>query len=394
MQNEKVVELTAKLEAGVKGLFESEKYKSYLETMSKFHNYSFNNSLLIAMQRPDASYVAGYNAWKNNFDRQVEADSKAIQIFQPAPFKTMVESEKTDANGNVILGSDGKPETETVEKLVPGFKVGYVYAYEDTTGTHLPEIVTTLKEDVQDYARFMQALRDASPVPIHIEKIDSQANGYYSHATQDIHVKEGMSELQTLKTTIHEVAHSILHNKNEGIDKEADNRTREVEAESVAYAVSSYYGLDTSDYSFGYIAGWSSDKDLKELKESMNMIQKATAEIIDKVDQSLLEMRMTVDIDELAYKLQDGYFYIQRTDEGYDYSILDRWSNLIDGGIIETGKSIDIVAEEVLREHGKDINFATLHDTSTVVEKIEKANEIANMKAEEVKLSMSHAIAH
>lgn len=394
MANEKVIELTNRLEEGVKALFESDKYKSYLDTMGKFHSYSFNNSLLIAMQRPDASYVAGYNAWKYNFDRQVEAGSKGIQIFQPAPFKKVVEIEKTDSNGNVIYGNDGKPETESVEKLVPGFKVGYVYAYEDTTGAPLPEIVTTLNEDVKDNPRFLDALKDAAPCPIYIEQIESPANGYYSHATNDIHVKAGMSELQTVKTTIHEMAHSILHHKDLGLDRDADNRTREVEAESVAYAVTSYYGLDTSDYSFGYIAGWSSDKEMKELKESMNMIQKTTSEIISKVDESLLQMRLSADAYELAYKLQDGYLFVQQTNTGYDYTLLDRWGNLADGGVIESSKSIELVAKDILEAHGKDIKFATLHDPETVIKKIEKADEISNLKAEQIKSTLSHTVSH
>ncbi len=294
---ERIKEITDKLEAGIQALFESERYKNYLTAMSKFHNYSFNNTLLIAMQKPDASLVAGYNKWKDEFERHVKRGEKAIKILAPAPYKVRRQVEKLDASGRPIPGPDGKPLTEEQEVTVPAFKVVSVFDVSQTEGREIPDIaVDELTGSVERYQDFFIALERTSPVPIAFEDIESGAHGYYHLEEKRIAIDEGMSELQTLKTAIHEIAHATLH----AIDKDAtpeeladrpDRRTREVQAESVAYAVCQHYGLDTSDYSFGYVAGWSSGKELSELKASLETIRATANELITKIDGHLAQLQ-------------------------------------------------------------------------------------------------------
>ena len=270
---EKLKEITDRLEQGITELFESERYKEYLRVMSKFHNYSFNNTLLIAMQKPDASLVAGFSAWKNNFGRNVMKGQKGIKIIAPSPFKIKQEIEKTDPHtGKPVIGKDGKPVTEEKEIQIPAYKVVSVFDVSQTEGKELPDIaVDELTGSVERYQDFFAALEKTSPVPVGFEQIPGGSHGYYHLEDKRIAIQEGMSELQTLKTAIHEIAHAKLHdidlNAPENEQKpRVDRRTREVEAESVAYTVCQHYGLDTSDYSFGYVAGWSSGKELTELK--------------------------------------------------------------------------------------------------------------------------------
>ena len=294
---ERMKEITDKLEAGIQALFESEQYKNYLTAMSKFHNYSFNNTLLIAMQKPDASLVAGYNKWKDDFERQVKRGEKAIKILAPAPYKVRRQVEKLDASGRPIPGPDGKPLTEEQEVTVPAFKVVSVFDVSQTEGREIPDIaVDELTGSVERYQDFFAALERTSPVPIAFENIESGAHGYYHLEEKRIAIDEGMSELQNLKTAIHEIAHATLH----AIDKDAtpeeladrpDRRTREVQAESVAYAVCQHYGLDTSDYSFGYVAGWSSGKELSELKASLETIRATANDLITKIDGHLAQLQ-------------------------------------------------------------------------------------------------------
>ena len=262
---EKLKEITDRLEQGITELFDSERYKEYLRVMSKFHNYSFNNTLLIAMQKPDASLVAGFSAWKNNFGRNVMKGQKGIKIIAPSPFKIRQEVEKIDPHTQKpIIGKDGKPVTEEKEIKIPAYKVVSVFDVSQTEGKELPDIaVDELTGDVDRYKDFFAALEKTSPVPIAFENIEGGSHGYYHLEDKRIAINEGMSELQTLKTAIHEIAHAKLHdidlNAPEDEQKpRVDRRTREVEAESVAYTVCQHYGLDTSDYSFGYVAGWSS----------------------------------------------------------------------------------------------------------------------------------------
>ena len=292
---ERMKEITDWLETGIQELFESERYKAYLTTMSKFHSYSFNNTLLIAMQ--GGQLVAGYNKWRDDFHRNVKKGEKAIKILAPAPFKAKKEVQKLDAQGRPVMGKDGKPVTEVQEIQVPAFKIVSVFDVSQTEGEPLPSIgVEELTGSVERYGEFFKALEQTSPVPIGFEDIPSGSHGYYHLTEKRIAIQEGMSELQTLKTAIHEIAHSKLH----AIDPEApaieqadrpDSRTREVQAESVAYAVCQHYGLDTSDYSFGYVAGWSSGKDLKELKASLETIRATAHELITTIDGHLAQLQ-------------------------------------------------------------------------------------------------------
>lgn len=292
---ERMKEITDRLETGIQELFESERYKAYLTTMSKFHSYSFNNTLLIAMQ--GGQLVAGYNKWRDDFHRNVKKGEKAIKILAPAPFKAKKEVQKLDAQGRPVMGKDGKPVTEVHEIQVPAFKIVSVFDVSQTEGEPLPSIgVEELTGSVERYEEFFKALEQTSPVPIGFEDIPGGSHGYYHLTEKRIAIQEGMSELQTLKTAIHEIAHSKLH----AIDPEApaieqadrpDSRTREVQAESVAYAVCQHYGLDTSDYSFGYVAGWSSGKDLKELKASLETIRATAHELITTIDGHLAQLQ-------------------------------------------------------------------------------------------------------
>ena len=290
---QQVREITDKLEQGIKELFESEKFKEYLTTMSKFYNYSFNNTLLIAMQKPDATLIAGYTSWQRNFDRHVMKGEKGIKILAPAPYKAQEEREKIDpATQKPMLDADGKPVTETVEVMRPAFKVVSVFDVSQTDGKELPDIaVDELTGSVENYAAFFEALKQESPVPISFEDIPGGAKGYFSHVENRIAIQEGMSEIQTVKTAIHEIAHAKLHaikpDEKVAPEERKDRHIKEVEAESVAYTVCQRYGIETSDYSFGYIAGWSSDKETKELKGSLETIRSTAAEMIESIDAKL-----------------------------------------------------------------------------------------------------------
>ena len=303
---EKLKEITDRLEQGITELFDSERYKEYLRVMSKFHNYSFNNTLLIAMQKPDASLVAGFSAWKNNFERNVMKGQKGIKIIAPSPFKVKQEMQKIDPHTQKpVIGKDGKPVTEEKEITIPAYKVVTVFDVSQTEGKELPDIaVDELTGDVDRYKDFFAALEKTSPVPIAFEKIEGGSHGYYHLADKRIALNEGMSELQTLKTAIHEIAHAKLHDIDLNAPKDGqprvDRNTREVEAESVAYTVCQHYGLDTSDYSFGYVAGWSSGRELSELKSSLETIRSAAAEIINSIDANFAELQKAQDKEQTA----------------------------------------------------------------------------------------------
>ena len=295
---EKLKEITDRLEQGITELFDSERYKEYLRVMSKFHNYSFNNTLLIAMQKPDASLIAGFSAWKNNFGRNVMKGQKGIKILAPSPFKIKKEMEKIDPQtGKAFIGKDGKPVTEEKEITIPAFKVVSVFDVSQTEGREIPNIaVNMLTGDVEHYKDVFAALEKTSPVPVGFEKIEGGAHGYYHLEDKRIALDEGMSELQTLKTLIHEIAHAKLHDIDlnaplEDLENRPDRRTREVQAESIAYTVCQHYGLDTSDYSFGYVAGWSAGRELAELKSSLETIRSTAAEIINSIDEHIAELQ-------------------------------------------------------------------------------------------------------
>ena len=304
---EKLKEITDRLEQGIAELFDSERYREYLKVMSKFHNYSFRNTVLIAMQKPDASLVAGFSAWKNNFERNVMKGQKGIKIIAPSPYKIKQEMQKIDPHTQKpIIGKDGKPVTEEKEITIPAYKVVSVFDVSQTEGKELPDIaVDELTGDVDRYKDFFAALEKTSPVPIAFENIEGGSHGYYHLEDKRIAINEGMSELQTLKTAIHEIAHAKLHDIDLNAPKDeqqphVDRRTREVEAESVAYTVCQHYGLDTSDYSFGYVAGWSSGRELSELKSSLETIRSAAAEIINSIDENLAELQKAQDKEQTA----------------------------------------------------------------------------------------------
>ena len=313
------------LESGVEELFTSNRYQEFLKTMAKFHNYSFNNTMLIAMQRPDATLVTSYKNWQS-MGRQVMKGEKGITIIAPAPYKKMKEKEVLDENQRPIMGTDGKPKTEQVEVTVPHFKAVTVFDIAQTSGepiqTLAPELLTAA---VQDFDSFMQAIQKISPVPIRFDEIDGNANGYYHNADKEIVIKKGLSESQTLKTAIHETAHAKLHDSEimESLGVEKDRLTKEVEAESVAYCVCSSFGLDTSDYSFPYIAGWSSSREMKEMKASMDVIRKTAGEMIDQLTEELeiiLEEKQKTELHEKYGILVDaleaaGYRYDYRESE-------------------------------------------------------------------------------
>ena len=309
------------LESGVEELFTSNRYQEFLKTMAKFHNYSFNNTMLIAMQRPDATLVTSYKNWQS-MGRQVMKGEKGITIIAPAPYKKMKEKEVLDENQRPIMGTDGKPKTEKVEVTVPHFKAVTVFDIAQTSGepiqTIAPELLTAA---VQDFDSFMQVIQKISPVPIRFDEIDGNANGYYHNVDKEIVIKKGLSESQTLKTAIHETAHAKLHDREimESLGVEKDRLTKEVEAESVAYCVCSSFGLDTSDYSFPYIAGWSSSREMKEMKASMDVIRKTAGEMIDQLTEELeiiLEEKQKTELHEKYGILVDA---LEAAGYRYDY---------------------------------------------------------------------------
>lgn len=288
-------EITDKLEDGIRGIFDSEKYAEYLRAMSKFHNYSFNNTILIAMQ--GGTLVKGYTQWEKEFERHVKPGEKGIKIIAPAPFKVKQEVKKLDpATRQPVIGTDGKPVMEEKEVTIPAYKVVTVFDVSQTEGKELPSIgVNVLTGDVEHFKDVLSALEKVSPVPIGFEDIKGSAHGFYSLADKRIAIQENMSQLQTLKTAIHEIAHAKLHDIDLNAPKEErenlpDQRTREVQAESVAYTVCQHYGLDTSDYSFGYVAGWSTGREMDELKSSLETIRSTAADIINGIDAQIAEL--------------------------------------------------------------------------------------------------------
>ena len=294
-REEQLREITERLEQGVKDLFTSEKYTEYLKTMSQFHNYSFNNTLLIAMQKPESTLVAGYSSWSKKFHRQVKRGEKGIKIIAPAPIREKEEIEKFDTETNEpVLRPDGQPETEEVEHIIPRFRVATVFDISQTYGDPLPELDTPeLMGSVENFEIFMEAIGIVSPAPMRYAEIEGDAKGYYSNANKEIVIREGMSEKQTMKTAVHEVTHAMCHDRDvmEELGEKKNQMTKEVEAESVAFTVCSYFGLDTSDYSFPYIAGWSSDMDMKELRSSMDFIRKTAGSFIDGMVENIQKLQ-------------------------------------------------------------------------------------------------------
>lgn len=335
-------EIIKNLEEGVKSLFESKKYMDYLKVMSKFHNYSFNNSLLIALQMPQASLVAGYSTWKNTFHRQVEKGQKAIKIIAPSPYKIDKIQDKIDPITNKpMLDAKGNVIKEKVKVVVPAYKVTNVFDVSQTSGEPLPSLVNELSGNVEEYSKFIEAIKRTSPVPIKFEEMDTNAKGYYNIENKCIVIKDNMSEVQTAKTLIHEIAHSILHEKDTGIEKEADRNTKEVQVESVAYATCQHFNIDTSDYSFGYIAGWSGGKEVEELRNSMNVIRQTASDLINGIEKNmsmLMEKEKDYSIiyfvtSNAEYPEQGEMYETENIDEAIEYynRMINNHSKVISG---------------------------------------------------------------
>lgn len=308
-QQQKIKEATEQLEAGIKEFFSSDKFQEYLNVMSRFHSYSYSNSVMIAMQKPDATLLAGFSGWQKNFDRHVKAGERGIRIFAPAPVKTKVEREKKDPDTKLpVLDENGDPVMETMEIKTPRFKIVTVFDVSQTDGKPLPSLgVDELTGNVEQFSQFFEALKRTSTVPIGFKELHDGSNGYYSPAEKRIAIREGMSEVQTVKTAIHELAHSRLHDFDRTkppaeAEKRKDRNTREVEAESVAYVVCQHFGIDTSDYSFGYVATWSANRELPELKASLQTIRDAASSLIDEIQENLasLQKEQTLVQDTLA----------------------------------------------------------------------------------------------
>lgn len=297
-QQQKIKEATEQLEAGIKEFFSSDKFQEYLNVMSRFHSYSYSNSVMIAMQKPDATLLAGFSGWQKNFDRHVKAGERGIRIFAPVPVKTKVEREKKDPDTTLpVLDENGDPVMETVEIKTPRFKIVTVFDVSQTDGKPLPSLgVDELTGNVEQFSQFFEALKRTSTVPIGFEELHDGSNGYYSPAEKRIAIREGMSEVQTVKTAIHELAHSRLHDFDRTkppaeAEKRKDRNTREVEAESVAYVVCQHFGIDTSDYSFGYVATWSASRELPELKASLQTMRDAASSLIDEIQENLASLQ-------------------------------------------------------------------------------------------------------
>ena len=353
IRRDKVKEITDKLENGIKELFSSDKYVTWLNTMSKFHEYSLNNTILIAMQKPDATMVAGYTQWQKDFERNVNKGEKAIRILAWNPYKEKVERDKVDPETHEpIKDENGQTVKETVEVQRPSFKVVNVFDVSQTDGKELPTLATELKGNVKDFQDFFEALKRTCPVPIAFEDIKTGAKGYFHQTENRIAIKEGMSEMQTIKTTIHEMAHQKLHSVQQEKDqsyadkKQQTRSEKEIEAESVAYTVCQHFGIDTSDYSFGYVAGWSQGKELSEIKDSLLTIRRAAASMIDDIEGHMKEIHlehvenMTLDeaaellavrLDTFAYDT-DPYSYNDMVDDR-EQALIGLKNDLVTGNV-------------------------------------------------------------
>ena len=409
-------EIVDSIENGIKELFESDKYRQYLSTMSRFHRYSVNNTMLIYMQRPDATHVAGFNKWRDQFGRNVLKGEKGIRIIAPTPYKKKVEEIKTDPETNApVLDADGKAIIEEKEIRIPMFKVVSVFDVSQTSGKPLPQLAADLSGNVQQYEVFMEALRRASPVPIEIKPVAHDTDGFFSIKAQSITIRAGMSEVQTVCAAVHEIAHAKLHDyehmtelADDGetilVPGEKSRNTEEVEAESISYAVCQYYGIETGENSFGYIATWSKGKELKELRASLETINKTASELITDIDRHFAEIckERGIDREDLAAAEQpsveaqeveklymvdnDKYIHVQRSDTGIDYTIYDAGSaKVLDGGVLDgTEQQLSTAALEVCKLHNigeaAPIRLAPLE----LLKDLREANELPLDAAEQI----------
>ena len=401
-------EIVDSIENGIKELFESDKYRQYLSTMSRFHRYSVNNTMLIYMQRPDATHVAGFNKWRNQFGRNVLKGEKGIRIIAPTPYKKKVEEIKTDPETNApVLDADGKAIIEEKEIRIPMFKVVSVFDVSQTAGKPLPQLAADLSGNVQQYEVFMEALRRASPVPMEIKPVARDTDGFFSIKAQSITIRAGMSEVQTVCAAVHEIAHAKLHDyehmtelADDGetilVPGEKSRNTEEVEAESISYAVCQYYGIETGENSFGYIATWSKGKELKELRASLETINKTASELITDIDRHFAEIckERGIDRENLAAAEQpsveapeaeklymvdnDKYIHVQRSDTGIDYTIYDAGSaKVLDGGVLDgTEQQLSTAALGICKLHNignaAPIRLAPLE----LLKDLQEANEL------------------
>ena len=401
-------EIVDSIENGIKELFESDKYRQYLSTMSRFHRYSVNNTMLIYMQRPDATHVAGFNKWRDQFGRNVLKGEKGIRIIAPTPYKKKVEEIKTDPETNApILDADGKAVIEEKEIRIPMFKVVSVFDVSQTAGKPLPQLAADLSGNVQQYEVFMEALRRASPVPMEIKPVARDTDGFFSIKAQSITIRAGMSEVQTVCAAVHEIAHAKLHDyehmtelADDGetilVPGEKSRNTEEVEAESISYAVCQYYGIETGENSFGYIATWSKGKELKELRASLETINKTASELITDIDRHFAEIckERGIDRENLAAAEQpsveapeaeklymvdnDKYIHVQRSDTGIDYTIYDAGSaKVLDGGVLDgTEQQLSTAALGICKLHNignaAPIRLAPLE----LLKDLQEANEL------------------
>lgn len=288
-QTQQIVE---QLEKGVSEVFESDQYKQYLQVMSKFHSYSYNNILLIAMQCPGATMVAGYESWQRLFKRHVSKGEKAIKILAPCPYKKVITQDVTDPiTHQPLKNSNGEVIKEKVQITIPAFRPVSVFDVSQTEGEPLPEMATVqeLIGEVDGFDTLQEIVESMAPCAVYHKDIEGSAKGYYSPADNQIVIKNGLSQQQEIKTMIHEIAHSLLHNSEKMKDKKISRNDMEVQAESVAYTVCSALGIDTSDYSFGYIAGWSNGKDIKELKNALDLICDTSSSMIFHIENKLTE---------------------------------------------------------------------------------------------------------
>ena len=375
---EQIKKLTDQIEAGIKALFQSgdlEKYQAYLRTMSHFHHYSVNNQMLIFSQCPHATLVAGYQKWQNQFSRHVLRGEKGISILAPTPYKIKVEKEKLDPDTKLpLLDADGNTITEEKEVQIPMFRPVKVFDVSQTDGKPLPERVQSpvaeLTGNVEHYEAFMEALRRISPVPIEIKPLSNDLDGFFSPSKQSITLRDGMSEVQTMCTAVHEIAHSKLHDyAKQPNSQPKDSNTEEIEAESIAYTVCAYFGIETSANSFGYVATWTKDKDLKAFKDSLDTIRKTSSELISGVEQQFKEIckergislepaqpaqkQPEQDIEKLYMVDNEKYIHVQRSDTGIDYTIYDAASaKALDGGVLDdTGQLLSAAALTVCKLH-------------------------------------------
>ena len=392
---EKLKEITDGIEQGIREVFESDKYRDYLETMSRFHSYSVNNTMLIYMQKPDATLVAGFNRWRDKFGRNVVKGSKGIKIIAPTPFRKKVEEQRLDPDTKMpVFDKDGKPVMEEKTVQIPMFKPVTVFDVSQTEGKELPELAATLNGRVENYELLKEAIQKVAPVPINFAELEANMDGFFSFKNQSITIREGMSEVQTVCAMIHETAHSILHNTNNK-DEMKSQKTEEIEAESIAYAVCKYFGIDTADNSFGYLAAWSKDKEVKELKESLETINSTSSTLISSIEKEYLSLAKEQEkqvetavpaIDETAEALtllvdDKVYLEVHRIDDGVnvDYSFYDKETiKLIDGGYSDF--SIDSQPESVF-ELAKQIAVSFEYDGKTFVPadidgQIEQANSL------------------